>query len=142
MKTIKLEMKKKFWGPRSEIEVFWWVSFLKSQQSKKKFRRVGGFLVSAIEKSTNLDPNKPKMQKKIRPSVRLFICHHDNSSISEPILTNLFLICEARFEAEQNRPIGSRDMGKKVVKLRCLRGFLRKSREIWQIQKKLWWPII
>src|ERR1700761_5692197 len=71
------------------------------------------------------------MQKKkiFRLSVRLSVClsvcpsvrHHDNSSKSEPILMNLFLktsilICEAKFEDEQNRLIGSGDMGKKVVK--------------------------
>ena len=33
------------------------------------------------------------------------------------------LICEAKFEDEQNRSIESGDMGKKVVKLGCLRVF-------------------
>ena len=61
--------------------------------------------------------------------------HLDNSSKSEQILMNIFLktsnlICEAKFEDEQNRSSGSGDMGKKVVKLGCLRAFLRISREI------------
>ena len=62
MKPIKLEIKKSF-GALGQKSKSFGVSFLKSQQSKKNFEGLG-FLVSAIEKSTDLDPNKPKMRKK------------------------------------------------------------------------------
>src|ERR1700761_2369140 len=69
--------------------------------------------------------------KKKCPSV----CQSDNSSKSEPIWMNLFLktsdgLSQAKFEDEQNRSSGSGDMGEKVVKFGCLRGFLASKRGV------------
>src|SRR6202012_1851243 len=55
---------------------------------------ISRFRTSRLGRSSDLDPNKRKMKKKNFPSVRLSVClsvrlsvcHHDNSSKSEPIL--------------------------------------------------------